>query len=138
MGRDVPAITVSQQDRRRYREKVRQCLDVLARMLRDSWFETSTRQVGLEVEVNLVDDSGTASMRSPDVLDAIGDPSWAPELGRFNIEVNIPPRPLCGDALDQMEAATAGQPEARETRGPGTSAAGRPWSASCPACSRPT
>ncbi len=104
MGRDVPAITVSQQDRRRYREKVRQCLDVLARMLRDSWFETSTRQVGLEVEVNLVDDSGTASMRSPDVLDAIGDPSWAPELGRFNIEVNIPPRPLCGDALDQLEA----------------------------------
>ena len=72
MGRDVPAITVSQQDRRRYREKVRQCLDVLARMLRDSWFETSTRQVGLEVEVNLVDDSGTASMRSPDVLDAMG------------------------------------------------------------------
>ena len=104
MGRDVPAITVSQQDRRRYREKVRQCLDVLARMLRDSWFETSTRQVGLEVEVNLVDDSGTASMRSPDVLDAIGDPSWAPELGRFNIEINIPPRPLCGDALDQLEA----------------------------------
>ena len=104
MGRDVPAITVSQQDRRRYREKVRQCLDVLARMLRDSWFETSTRQVGLEVEVNLVDDSGTASMRSPDVLDAIGDASWAPELGRFNIEVNMPPRPLCGDALDQMEA----------------------------------
>src|ERR1017187_4699577 len=92
MGREVPAITVSQQDRRRYREKVRQCLDVLARMLRDSWFETSTRQVGLEVEVNLVDDSGTASMRSPDVLDAIGDPSWAPELGRFNIEVNIPLR----------------------------------------------
>jgi hypothetical protein len=104
MGRDVPAITVSQQDRRQYREKVRQCLDVLARMLRDSWFETSTRQVGLEVEVNLVDDSGTPSMRSPDVLDAIGDPSWAPELGRFNIEVNMPPRPLCGDALDQMEA----------------------------------
>ena len=104
MGRDVPAIKVSQQDRCRYREKVRQCLDVLARMLRDSWFETSTRQVGLEVEVNLVDDSGTASMRSPDVLDAIGDPSWAPELGRFNIEINIPPRPLCGDALDQLEA----------------------------------
>src|SRR5260370_10017156 len=43
-------------------------------------------------------------MRSTDVLDAIGDPSWAPELGRFNIEINIPPRPLCGDALDQMEA----------------------------------
>ena len=64
MGRDVPAITVSQQDRRQYREKVRQCLDVLAQMLRDSWFETSTRQVGLEIELNLVDDSGRPSMRS--------------------------------------------------------------------------
>ena len=40
MGRDVPAIVVSQADRRRYREKVRSCLDVLARMLRDSQFPT--------------------------------------------------------------------------------------------------
>ena len=34
MGRDVPAIVISQADRRAYREKVRHCLDVLARMLR--------------------------------------------------------------------------------------------------------
>ena len=33
---------LTQQDRRRYREKVRRCLDVFARMLRDSRFETST------------------------------------------------------------------------------------------------
>jgi gamma-glutamyl:cysteine ligase YbdK (ATP-grasp superfamily) len=103
MGRDVPSINVSQQDRRRYREKVRQCLDALARMLRDSWFETETQQVGLEVELNLVDDLGAPSMRSHDVLAAIGDPHWAPELGRFNLEINVPPRLLAGDALDQLE-----------------------------------
>jgi hypothetical protein len=103
MGRDVPAITVSQQDRRRYREKVRQCLDVLARMLRDSWFEDAQQQVGLEVELNLVDSSGAPSMKSPDVLAAIADPNWAPELGRFNVEINVPPRSLTGDALDQLE-----------------------------------
>jgi len=35
------------------------------------------------------DDSGTASMAQPGrAWDAIGDPSWAPELGRFNIEIN--------------------------------------------------
>src|SRR5215470_15033179 len=44
MGRDVPAIVVSQADRRRYREKVRSCLDVLARMLRDSQFPTGPEQ----------------------------------------------------------------------------------------------
>jgi Glutamate-cysteine ligase family 2(GCS2) len=103
MGKDVPPITVSQQDRRHYRQKVRQCLDALARMLRDSWFETESQQVGLEVELNLVDDSGAPSMRSPDVLAAIGDPHWAPELGRFNLEINVPPRRLSGDALDQLE-----------------------------------
>jgi Glutamate-cysteine ligase family 2(GCS2) len=103
MGKDVPPITVSQQDRRHYRQKVRQCLDALARMLRDSWFETGSQQVGLEVELNLVDDSGAPSMRSPDVLAAIGDPHWAPELGRFNLEINVPPRRLSGDALDQLE-----------------------------------
>jgi hypothetical protein len=103
MGRDVPPISVSQQDRRRYREKVRRCLDALDRMLHEAAFDTATDQVGLEVELHLVDECGAPSMKSADVLAAIGDPHWAPELGRFNLEINVPPRPLSGDALDQLE-----------------------------------
>jgi hypothetical protein len=76
MGRDVPAMVISQADRRAYREKVRHCLDVLARMLRESRFETEPQQVGLEIELNLVDDSGWPSMKSADVLGAIADPAW--------------------------------------------------------------
>src|SRR6267154_2074542 len=68
MGRDVPAIVVSQADRRRYREKVRSCLDVLARMLRESRFTDGPEQVGLEVEFYLVDEAGEPSMRNADVL----------------------------------------------------------------------
>ena len=105
MGRDVPAITVSQQDRRLYREKVRRCLDVFARMLQESRFTEGTQQVGLEVEFSLVDESGAPAMRNTEVLDAIGDPHWAPELGLFNVEVNLPPRPLAGGALADLEAA---------------------------------
>ncbi len=93
MGRDVPAMTVSRQDRRAYREKVRQCLDVFARMLRESRFETEP-QVGLEIEVNLVDHAALPSMRNTEVLAAIDDPAWASELGQFNLEINVPPRPL--------------------------------------------
>jgi Glutamate-cysteine ligase family 2(GCS2) len=103
MGRDVPAIKVSQQDRRAYREKVRQCLDVLARMLRESRFEVEPQQVGLEMELNLVDDAGLPSMKNTEVLGAIADPLWASELGQFNLEINVPPRPLTGDALSQLE-----------------------------------
>jgi gamma-glutamyl:cysteine ligase YbdK (ATP-grasp superfamily) len=103
MGRDVPAIVVSYEDRRRYREKVRRCLDVFARMLRDSRFSEEPQQVGMEVEFNLVDDEGFASMRNADVLAAIDDPEWAPELGLFNVEVNLVPRALTGDALGDLE-----------------------------------
>jgi hypothetical protein len=103
MGRDVPAITVSQQDRRAYREKVRQCLDVFARMLRESRFENEAPQLGLEIELDLVDDDARPSMRNTEVLDAIADPRWATELGQFNLEINVPPRKLTGDAFSRLE-----------------------------------
>jgi gamma-glutamyl:cysteine ligase YbdK (ATP-grasp superfamily) len=103
MGRDVPAITVSLQDRRRYREKVRRCLDVFARMLQDARFKDAPQQVGLEVEFYLVDEAGCASMRNAEVLAAIDHQDWAPELGKFNLEVNLSPRPLTDEALAGLE-----------------------------------
>jgi hypothetical protein len=103
MGRDVPSITVSQHDRRAYREKVRQCLDVLARMLRECRFDTEPQHVGIEMEVNLVDADGMPAMANTAVLAAIADPSWVSELGRFNLEINVRPRPMAGEALGALE-----------------------------------
>jgi Glutamate-cysteine ligase family 2(GCS2) len=103
MGRDVPSITVTHDDRRAYREKVRQCLDVFARMLRESRFDTEPRQVGIEMEVNIVDADGLPAMTNTTVLAAIGDPTWASELGRFNLEINVPPRQLAAEALGALE-----------------------------------
>jgi len=120
MGRDVPAILVSQQDRRAYREKVRCCLDVFARMLRESRFDTGPRQVGMEIEIHLVDDAGRPSMTNAEVLGAIADPIWASELGQFNLEINVPPRPLAGDALARLEhrvRASLGHADDRARRG---------------------
>ncbi len=103
MGRDVPAIRVSSYDRRIYRAKARSCLDVLARMLREFKFDTEPRQIGLEIELHLVDGVGLPSMKNAEVLGAIADPTWAFELGQFNLEINVPPLPLGGNALAQME-----------------------------------
>ncbi|MEV6315697.1 glutamate-cysteine ligase family protein [Streptomyces sp. NPDC051776] len=94
MGRDVPARVFTREDRREYRQKMHRCLDAFAQMLRDERFETGRPQVGLEIELNLVDDSGEPLMQSTEVLRAIADPAWASELGRFNLEINIPPRQL--------------------------------------------
>ena len=39
MGQDVESTTFSRQDRQRYREKLRTCLDVFARMLGEAKFD---------------------------------------------------------------------------------------------------
>lgn len=92
MGRDVPALEFTREDRRRFRNKMHTCLDVFARMLRESRFDFERPQVGLEIELNVVDATGEPAMRSTDVLDAIADPAWSTELGRFNLEINLEPR----------------------------------------------
>ena len=103
MGRDIDAIKITGEERRRYRDKVRRSLDVFARMLREHRFEGEPALVGVEIEMNLVDSRGEPSMRNRDVLAAIADPAWATELGQFNLEINVPPRELSGDALADLE-----------------------------------
>ena len=103
MGRDIQAVEISGEDRRVYDDKLRDSLHVLNRMLRERPFEAGPSQVGLEIELALVDGQMAPSMRSEQVLDAITDPDWDTELGQFNLEVNVPPRPLSGDALTELE-----------------------------------
>jgi hypothetical protein len=108
MGRDVPAMTISRQDRRAYREKVRRCLDVLARMLHESRFDDSCQRIGLELEFNLVDEAGLAAPNNEDVLAAVADPIWANELGRFNIELDVQPSVLTGEVFSALQAMMEG------------------------------
>ncbi|MCK2221413.1 glutamate--cysteine ligase [Actinomadura sp. ATCC 31491] len=103
MGRDVPVVVFSREDRRKYREKVRRCLDVFAQMLRESRFEVERPLAGLEIELNLVNERGEAAMCNAEVLAAIERPDWATELGQFNIEINIEPQELGGDGPLRLE-----------------------------------
>ncbi|MEV5890026.1 glutamate--cysteine ligase [Nonomuraea fuscirosea] len=103
MGRDVPVVVFSRDDRRKYREKVHQCLDVFAQMLRESRFEFDHPLAGLEIELNIVDSLGEAAMRNAQVLTAIAEPDWATELGQFNVEINVQPQDLAGDGALRLE-----------------------------------
>jgi len=105
MGRDVPAVSISRQDRRAYREKIHVCLDVLHRMLRESVFDNGTHRIGLEMEFSLVDGRGNASRTNEQVLAAIGDDAWATELGQFNIEFSGDPASLTGDVFAALDAS---------------------------------
>ena len=103
MGEEVAAQEFSRADRTRHREKVRRCLDVFARMLREEAFETDDPMTGLEIELNLVDDVGDPSLKNADVLAEIADPDFQTELGQFNVEINVPPRVLRDGGLTAYE-----------------------------------
>jgi gamma-glutamyl:cysteine ligase YbdK (ATP-grasp superfamily) len=120
MGREIQAIKISGEDRGKYRDKVRRSLDVFARMLRERMFEASQSQVGVEIELNLVDEQGAPSMRNAEVLDAIADPAWATEVGQFNLEINVPPRRLEGDALADLEQEIRASLNAADAKARGT------------------
>ncbi len=94
MGEEVADQEFSRADRTRHREKVRRCLDVLARMLRESRFDTDNPMTGMEIEFNLVDDDGMPALKSAEALEAIADPNFQTELAQFNLEINMLPRPL--------------------------------------------
>ncbi len=103
MGEDVAGRTFSREDRARYRDKVHRCLDVLARMLAEEQFDFETPLTGMEVELNLIDAEGNPAMRNAEVLASIDSPAFVQELGRFNLEINIPPQSLVGDGARKYE-----------------------------------
>jgi hypothetical protein len=103
MGDDVARHEFTREDRTRYRTKVRRCLDVFARMLRESRFEFERPMTGLEIELNLVDEQGDPAMRNAEALEAIADPDFVTELGQWNLEINVAPRQLAGGGISAFE-----------------------------------
>src|SRR3954452_22266396 len=102
MGEKVAARQFSREDRQRYREKVKRCLDVFGRLLAESRFDCERRSIGLEIELNLTDDAGDPALKNAEALEAIADPDFQTELGQFNVEINVPPRLLS----EEIAAAT--------------------------------
>lgn len=103
MGQDVEHRVFTREDRTSYRTKVHRCLDVFERMLNDARFEVDRPMAGIEIEVNLVDESGDPALKNAEALEAIADDEFQTELGQFNIEINLPPRRLAGGGLAAFE-----------------------------------
>jgi gamma-glutamyl:cysteine ligase YbdK (ATP-grasp superfamily) len=103
VGEEVKQTDFSREHRREYRRKVQLCLDVFETMLTRSSFEFERPLTGMEIECNLVDARYQPAMRNEEVLASIADPAYQTELGAYNIEFNVPPRPLPGRAALELE-----------------------------------
>ena len=116
MGEEVTVTVFTREDRQRYRDKVKRCLDVFARMLAEHAFDREPRSVGLEIELNLTEATGDPAFANAQVLDRIADPAFVTELGQFNIEINIPPRQLGGTVFSDLEERIRGSLNAAEEK----------------------
>ncbi|MGH3493692.1 MAG: glutamate--cysteine ligase, partial [Sciscionella sp.] len=103
MGRQTYRPGMDSVDPSAYRRKISSCLHAFARMLDEQRFEFDTQQMGLEVELNLIDEDRTPSMTNGVVLEKLDDPSYTTELGQHNLEINVPPRALSGAELRSLE-----------------------------------
>ncbi|MBO0876451.1 MAG: glutamate--cysteine ligase, partial [Pseudonocardia sp.] len=73
-------------------------------MLREGAFAADTEATtGLEVELNLVDQQLDPAMRNLAVLDGVDSPELQSELGRWTVELSMPPRPLLGEQGRYLE-----------------------------------
>jgi hypothetical protein len=116
MGEEVASQQFSRADRTRYREKVRRCLDVFARMLGESRFESDDPTTGLEIELNLVDQDGNPALKNAQALEAIADPDFQTELGQFNLEINVSPKRLKIRGFTDFEATVRASLNAAEEK----------------------
>jgi hypothetical protein len=104
VGEEVKRTSYDRAHRREYRRKLQLCLDVFETMLAQSRFDSDRPLTGMEIECNLVDADYQPAMSNRYVLDAIADPAYQKELGAYNIEFNVPPRPLPGHTGLDLEA----------------------------------
>ena len=103
MGDEIVAAEYTREHRKRYREKVRTCLDVFERMLVEHTFDFEQQLTGLEIELNLVSAELDPAMANAAVLANLEDPAFQTELGQYNIELNVEPRAMPGDEMLDLE-----------------------------------
>lgn len=104
MGQEISHSTFTRQDFQRFRTRLREETALLAEWFRKGRFAPGGGVGGFEIEAWLVDRRGMPAPLNQRFLERMANPLVVPELSVFNIELNTPPVPLCGDALRRMHA----------------------------------
>ena len=78
-------------------------VSALERMIEAGRIESGVRRIGAEQEMFLIDRAMRPAPRAMEVLKRAGDCRLTTEIGRFNLEANLSPRPLADHGLREME-----------------------------------
>jgi hypothetical protein len=104
MGLAIDRTRFSASDHARFAERLQSSLRALEAVLARPGFGAGPSTLGAELELSLVDAQGLPLPRNRQVLAATPDPRVTPEMGRFNLELNLRPTPLAGRPFAALEA----------------------------------
>jgi hypothetical protein len=90
------------------RRRLEDSVTALAEMIGEGWFTGHEDTVGMEAELDLIDPLGRPRPVNDAVLARLGRPDVQHELGRFNVELNLPPERLAGGGLTTFERRLTG------------------------------
>lgn len=101
MGEQISSASYTPRQRTVYRQQLEEELEAFDRHLQEAEF-TDHGTIGLELELNLVDQDMQPHPNNEAVLDGLSD-EYQSEIGQFNLELNHPPLPIGGAGLADLE-----------------------------------
>lgn len=105
MGEPVDRSSFEQRDFLRFRRALQAETDWLHDLVERDGLSRHEPMAGLELEAWLIDAAGCAAPRNAEFIARCGTPDVVTEIGRFNVEFNVPPQPVRGAGLGRLQAS---------------------------------
>jgi hypothetical protein len=105
MGESVERSAFEQRDFLRFGRALQAETDWLHDLVERDALSRHAPMAGLELEAWLVDAAGRPAPRNAEFIARCASPDVVTEIGRFNVEFNVPPQPVQGDGLGRLQAS---------------------------------
>jgi hypothetical protein len=106
MGQEIDSSHFTKHDFQRFSAALQRETELLETWFQDHRFSIMPGGIaGFELEAWLIDERGRPVPHNQRFLERFNNPLAVPELAAFNVEFNIPERPLRGDALRRLHNA---------------------------------
>jgi hypothetical protein len=107
MGQSIERTRFEQRDFTRFKHHLADETALLHDLVERGGLSAHAPMAGLELEAWLIDERGRPSPRNEEFIARVASPDVVTEIGRFTIELNVPPQPVSGLGLGRLESELA-------------------------------
>ncbi len=102
MGDEVNQDHFEERDYRLFQRKLSEEMDFVRQLFIQKQFDNSTRKLGYELELCLLDESGSPAPCNQQVLDKANNSLFTYELAKYNLEINGNAFDICPQVFEQI------------------------------------